>query len=251
MSLSRGNSRDLRRSDDKTKRSDRDYSRSRDNSFSKERSFHDKNRSSTEDDRRSKKRDRDGNYKEEPSSDPLRRSHSSMSSTPPSTQNLRTSSSSLSSSGNSDNQFRRSSSTTGSSGSASSTPSKVAPVQQPPQRPPIKPSPNSLGKFTLNGLKNVSKPLEDTASRVAQAWNYLDAMHRTYLSMNREELKNEKSKDMVQFDVKKLEFKLDQIDRKLSIIETDLGEADYQIEKLEQTGEFPDSYNWTLLSSSS
>jgi chromosome segregation ATPase len=79
----------------------------------------------------------------------------------------------------------------------------------------------------------------------SQGWLKLDTLSAQLMNIRRERLKLEKQEDILDFELRKAEFKLDQAERRVSAIDADLTETDRQTSHLLKEGVFLPS-EWSM-----
>jgi uncharacterized protein YhaN len=103
----------------------------------------------------------------------------------------------------------------------------------------------SLLHVSLKNVSHSTRKNEEMANNINSYWQAKENGRAQLLSLREDRIKEDKEIDAIDFELTKGEYKLDQADRRLRVINADLEEVDYQIEQLEAAGVFPDSI-WSM-----
>lgn len=103
-------------------------------------------------------------------------------------------------------------------------PSCVVFVQMMPNRP--------TESLQLSGIPKLSNKSEENAKYLNNYWQSKDSNRKQLVSLRTERIKEDKEGDTIDFELVKGEYKLDQADRRLRFISSDLDEIDFQLQQL-------------------
>eukprot|EP01129_Flabellula_baltica_P003410 TRINITY_DN13179_c0_g1_i1.p1 TRINITY_DN13179_c0_g1~~TRINITY_DN13179_c0_g1_i1.p1 ORF type:complete len:262 (+),score=53.81 TRINITY_DN13179_c0_g1_i1:139-924(+) len=102
---------------------------------------------------------------------------------------------------------------------------------------------NSLASFSVN--VKLSRESTEKIQLLRSNSNDIEAVENELITLRREALELAKAQDAIDFKFLNSKFKLTQAVRRVNVIDADLEDTEQQIDKLMETGEFPES-NWKL-----
>jgi chromosome segregation ATPase len=94
-------------------------------------------------------------------------------------------------------------------------------------------------------LGHLTRKSDEAVNNLNGYWNAKDSNRKNLGSLREDRMKEDKEIDAIEFDLAKGEYKLDQAERRLRVVASDLEELDHQLEQLEALGVFPDSI-WSI-----
>jgi len=87
----------------------------------------------------------------------------------------------------------------------------------------------------------VSKELKESIEIIKSDWIDIESLEQELSKLRRLKIESEKREDAIEFEYNKSCFKLEQTNRRSSVIDTDLLETENQIKNLWDEGIFPES----------
>lgn len=113
----------------------------------------------------------------------------------------------------------------------------------PPNAPTSPAAKTSQHNLTLHllGVRGATRKTEEIVSSLNKYWTILDINRNKLTKIRRDRLQIDKQENVIEFDIIKAEYKLEQANRRLGVVVADLEETENQIRSLSEDGVFPES----------